>query len=288
MRSRCSLSNRAFLHSMTSTEINGDDRLSRIDRLRYIVRNIHAALTARDGRVQRFFGTPTSDPVRSSPSRFATEQFYLGQLERLPKRRTAVVEIGCGAGHMVRRLEAIDISGTYTGIDIDTRRFQATSTAAFDVHFVNTPIADFVPTEPIDLLLSFSALEHIPCDGVELARLQTCMSPGAIQIHAVPTRGAIFLYLWHGYRQYSVEALRQRFGSAAEIIKIGGMGSFLVHLGFITIPENLLRLSIRSKLPLVYDKACRLGFRVDRYLRFGASAAVVVVNRPRIDDHGSD
>ena len=69
-----------------------------------------------------------------------------------------------------------------------------------------------------------------------------------VQIHLVPASASLFLYLWHGWRQYSKKSwLYCRFTNITIKIKIrliplGGIKCFCVHLFKITFPGIVRRL----------------------------------------------
>ena len=221
-------------------EISGDVRLSTSDRLRYLWRNAHRNLSSLGrGPTTRPF-RPQVDAIPSiggqSPSRYLTEAFIATELARLlpPTGPVEVLEIGCGSGSMAARLERVGYHGRYVGADI-SNRFKM-DTGPLERIFYHGDANDVEPRDPINLLISVSALEHIPNDTALICRLSGYMERG-IQLHFVPARAALATYLWHGYRQYSPADLAERFG-ATEIIRLGGFGSFLLHLIVIT-PEML-------------------------------------------------
>ena len=63
------------------------------------------------------------------------------------------------------------------------------------------------------------------------------------------------LYLWHGYRQYTLRDIATKFGEqGTRVIGLGGLYSFLLHFFMITLGEMLLRLQLRNKTPSIYKK----------------------------------
>jgi SAM-dependent methyltransferase len=263
---------------MAASELNGDDRLSPRDRLRYLWRNACRNFWARGRAKSQSFlarGISPDDIRERSPSRFLTALFIRRRLIQLfPPHPINIVEIGCGSGSMMQRLFDLGYTGTYIGIDIDDR-FERDHGTDFKAAFLQADAHQFQPPHPVDLLFSFSALEHIDRDDELIARLSGFMKPGGVQVHIVPAAAGLFIYLWHGYRQYRPADLVKRFGDEAEIYRLGGVGSFLVHLVAITVPEILLRLPIRKTFPDAYARLVLAGFAIDRVLPVFPSAFVV-------------
>ena len=267
---------------MMTRELNGDTRLSPADRLRYLWRNTLRWL----GDVGRGPATTPFAPnwaacaplfVGQSPSRLITEAFIQTLPTRLSPRDIEVLELGCGSGSMVLRLARLGYSGRYVGVDIDNRFAKTLPEAVpFERTFVQTDAHSYMPPRPIDLVFSLSALEHIPNDDDLVKRIGTFVARGGIQLHIVPAGAALPLYLWHGWRQFTPRMLRDRFGEeGTEIYRIGGVGSFLVHLVTLT-PEIFIGNVIRRRATRLYRGLVRVGLRVDRALPFLPAAYVVL------------
>lgn len=265
-----------------TAEISGDIRLSLGDRLRYLWRNAVRNLSSlgRGPATRRF--TPPASSLESitaqSPSRLLTEACFASILTRtLPAGRPIeVLEIGCGSGSMAGRLARLGYRGNYVGIDVDDR-FRRELTEGFGTaSFVHTDAHLYQPPHPVDLIVSVSALEHIPRDAELIRRLPGYMAPGGLELHAVPAGPALIAYLWHGYRQYTPAALSARFGSErTEIIRLGGLGSFLLHVLVIT-PEIFVRRFVRARAPGFYRLLLRGALTLDRVLPFCPTGYVVV------------
>lgn len=265
-----------------TSELNGDLKLSPVDRLRYLwrnaVRNLEAGWRPRSSAA---FMPPVAEAMRwfrgQSPSRLLTEAFFETLPARFPVREVDVLEIGCGSGSMTARLSRLGYSGRYTGVDI-ADRFEREGIAGerFERRFVQSDAHQFKPPRPVDMIVSVSTLEHIPRDAALIQRLSATVAAGGIEIHAVPSRSALLAYLWHGYRQYSAEDLRVRFpGRAIEVLRLGGFATFLVHILMIT-PEIFVGKFIRARWPDVYRRAIALALTLDRVLPFCPTAYVVI------------
>jgi len=268
-----------------ASEINGDIPMPVARRIRYIARNVlrnvggfaapvsmrqwvfpHSVLTNRDIR-------------GASPARILGEAFVIHELPKLTiPRPLRVLDIGCGSGRMSDLLAKAGYGGHYTGVDVQDRfdsvRWQG---GAFTIDFVKGD-AHALNLEPgFDLIVSNSALEHIPDDGKLIARLQTLLARHGLQVHLVPSAWALFLYLWHGYRQYGRGAIAARFTRRdTQVYKLGGAACFLAHFFFITVPEILLRISLRKKFPALYAALLCSALRMDRLLPFMSSGYAIV------------
>ena len=83
-------------------------------------------------------------------------------------------------------------------------------------------------------------------------------------VHFVSSGWALPLYLWHGYRQYPLKSLRERFDpERTEIYRLGGAASYLLHFIVITLGEMLLRPPLAEAVRQAIRPASRYG-AVDR------------------------
>jgi SAM-dependent methyltransferase len=265
-------------------ELSGDVRLSASDRLRYLLQNAFRNIRTlgRGPRAERF--APSWDQCRpyfvgQSPGRLVTEFLIETELPKLfPPQPVAVLEIGCGSGSMASRLAKLGYSGDYTGVDVQDR-FQREAPTGFPFvkEFSVIDAHAFVPSRQVDLLLSVSALEHIANDSELIARFPSFMRPNGLEFHVVPSGPSLAVYLLHGFRQYTPKKLSDRFGAGqVRIVRIGGIGSFLLHACSITIPENLLGFSLRKTMPGGYRSLIRFALRADQALPYFPTAYAVI------------
>lgn len=266
-----------------SPEICGDGAMSAGDRLRYLWQNLcrNLATLGRGPMARPFFPDPEQARMAmtgQSPSRLITNVFIDSELPKLlPPRKLEVLEVGCGAGAMADRLAALGYSGVYTGVDIqDYFRRDRPGDFPFAVEFRQIDAHEFSPVRPIDLMVSVSTLEHIPADAKLIERFPGFFNRGGLEVHVVPAGSSLLPYLWHGFRQYTPAKLAARFGPNVELVKIGGLGSLLLHFLVITGPEMFLRRSPRKVLPGVYVKLMRLALSVDRILPVCPTAYAVI------------
>jgi len=264
-----------------NSEISGDGRMSVTDRLKYLLVNTARNLRPRRRTVhaEPYRPTALSDAMAvASPSRALTLSFLEQKLSNVQLHTTLrVLDIGCGSGFMSDTLAALGYQGVYTGIDIDDRfRKNVAYPDAFKRTFVNADAHTFTSDEPYDLIISFSALEHIPDDQNLVAHLDTLLSKDGTHVHIVPAAWGLPLYLWHGYRQYSLADIEQRFGaSGLKVYALGGLFSFFLHFAFITVLEMLLRLPVRNRLRRLYRALHRACLRLDRLAPVAPAAYVI-------------
>lgn len=264
-------------------ELSGDVRLSAGDRLRYLWRNALRNLGAlgRGPRTHAFF--PDLEKAQriaigQSPGRLLTELFIQSELPKLlPPRPLDVVEIGCGSGSMARRLAGLGYSGRYTGVDIvDRFRHDQIAGVPFEIEFFCIDAHEFRPRRGVDLMISVSALEHIPADAAVIARFREFLNPGGLELHVVPSGAGLAAYLWHGFRQYTPASLAGRFGDRIEVVRLGGFGSFLLHIAMITLPEMIFGKSVRKAAPRLYSTLLAVSLRIDRMLPVCPTAYAII------------
>ncbi len=88
-----------------------------------------------------------------------------------------------------------------------------------------------------------------------------------MQLHIVPSGWALATFLWHGYRQYSLGALAARFpADRTDIYQLGAAARLVLHMLCVTLPEILLRFSLRRKFGTAYARMLRAGLRLDNLL----------------------
>ena len=250
-------------------EISGDGGMTVAQRLRYLsvnlVRNL-GRCTAGPLRRNYCAARLLRTPATASPGRVLTEAFIGLELPRLlPPRDIRVLEIGCGSGSLTRLLAEFGYSGSYVGVDV-ADRFDRGAQSGFQRAFVRSDAHRFEPEGQFDLIVSVSALEHIPDDIGLIQRLSGFVAPGGLQLHFLPSSWGLPVYLWHGYRQYGQAALVERFDAErTTVYSLGGLTSFLLHFSFITLGEMLAPLRLRQRLPRLYGFLLDGGLRLDRW-----------------------
>lgn len=261
-------------------EICGDGRMTLFDRLYYMVLNCSRNIDMHRSAIRAVNFCESRQPRTSglvSPSRSLTEAFLYRKLpDLLPRGNIRVLDVGCGAGGLVRLLAELGYTGTYVGIDI-VDGFDRGEQEGFDKHFLSIDAHRYQPDEPFDLVISISALEHIPDDNLLIDRLCGFLAPGGLQLHFVPSGWALPTYLWHGFRQYTRSSLEQRFGAERTLVySLGGAASFALHLLVITGWEIFVRVSLRKRFSGIYTRLLDRCLRADRRVpAFGTFYAVV-------------
>jgi len=206
-------------------------------------------------------------PKTASPGRCLVEKFIHLELPKiLQTQHVDVLEIGCGSGSLLRLLEDGGFLGTYTGIDIENR-FHHPQQSSFVTKFIQGDAHNLQTDQKFNLIISNSALEHIADDKKLLIALMKKIKKGGYSVHFVPTGWALFAYLWHGYRQYTLSSLAERFApNITSVYALGGMFSWGLHICLITASEVFFRTNIRRKLPTYYHRLLTEANNLDRYM----------------------
>ncbi|WP_338186431.1 class I SAM-dependent methyltransferase [Thalassospira tepidiphila] len=275
------------------TEINGDGIRGIMPRLTYLVQNfLRNMRPSRKLKISRFstsslFSAPAKIQAWS-PGRGLSEQFITQHLPKLILAKAAtgtdglsVLDIGCGSGRSVELFEEAGLSGKWHGTDIDNR-FVERNNAKFVTSFSQGDILSAEWVTKFDLIYTNSALEHIPFNPEFPNKIREWLKPGGIQVHIVPAPTSLFLYLWHGWRQYSLRTLEEAFrDNNIEVFPIGGLFTSALQFFFITFWENILRISIRNKFSKTYKWLLFRAIRADRYApMFPVFYVVIASNDP--------
>jgi len=272
-------------------EINGDERLTPVDRLRYLAINAWRNLSGTFPRLPARHWVPDAATLAAhtsfagSPGRVQMDMFIASELPKIiPPGEIRVLDLGCGAGHLRFALAASGYSGTYTGVDISDHRFRSEDNEAFpNPTLLLGDAATIDLGGPYDLVISMSALEHIPDDRTALANAYAALTETGHQIHLVPNGAGLALYLWHGSRQYNARQLAERFPSPRrQVWQLGGLFSFILHVLVVTAFEQILRVNLRKMAPNLYARLNRGATRLDVFCPLGAATTVVMT--PKLDD----
>jgi len=265
-------------------DISGDARLSVGQRLQYLWRNARRNLVRSTNELKAHpwpLPADSYDMARGKPSplRVLSEAFLVLELPAIiGKTNISVLDIGCGSGRSLNLLVQAGFKGRYVGLDIEDRFAPSNEGKnAFDVSFTCQDVHLGLPEGPFDLILSNSALEHIPDDEGLAQKFNAALSNEGVQVHIVPAPAGLFTYLWHGYRQFSLTTIGQRFdGVNPKLYQLGGLFSFLIHLVLITVPEILLRVSLRNTAQIFYQMCLRSALRFDHLAPILATGYVIV------------
>ncbi len=195
-----------------------------------------------------------------TPSRLLCDAFWNSiNYENLKSKLNSNLnffDIGCGSGSYGKFLKKItgEYFSSYTGLDIYKNHnfpseFNHINSSANNVNKYIKMNTNFV--------ISQSALEHIENDIHVLDEITNKLIENKkpfVQIHMVPASMCLWLYLWHGYRQYSKKnlsnisnQLKNKFNINLSIVPIGGGNSFWTHLRYITIPVYFKKFILNDK-----------------------------------------
>ena len=166
-------------------------------------------------------------------------------------------DIGCGSGKYGKLLRKLSNQyfGSYTGLDIYKNDKYP---AEFNHICAKAENVSQYINKKINFVISQSALEHIEKDTFVIEEITKKLyenNTPFIQIHMVPASKCLWLYLLHGYRQYSKKnlsnisnQLKKRFNVNTYIIPLGGNISFWTHLRYITLPVFFKKRILKDKL----------------------------------------
>lgn len=261
-------------------EISGDTPLSPILRIKYLVRNLVVGVWGyRRGFSTSFWGPSNLPEGRETLSRKYIDGFLTEQLPQLlPQRSIRVLDLGCGSGYVRELLYRQGYVVEYVGLDVYRHpRFDSYGEYASSSLLIQRPIEEADISGEFDLVISMESLEHMKNDTIAVGRgLTVCRG---VELYTLPSFWSLFLYLWHGYRQYAPAHLRELFGANNGItgFRLGGAFSFFTHFLFSTVPSGLLGMNaehIRSSS--AYRRAERFAWRMDRFLPIMSSIYVVV------------
>jgi len=230
--------------------INGDRKLSIIQRLLYFPQCIKNwfQITPRNklsiNTVYLEF-----DPIfLGSPSRILCDMFWKSidwnYISAQLGGEINILDLACGSGHYglnYRQYLGTNF-GSYTGLDI----YKSSDFPDGFEHILDKAENLISHYNNQNLIVSQSALEHIEKDTQCLKDALNCQlhsSRKFMQIHLFPASISLFLFLWHGWRQYSLRNLSSisvELNSIANmqirVFPIGGIRSFYAHFRHITLP----------------------------------------------------
>jgi SAM-dependent methyltransferase len=276
------------LKSSSGHTFNGDRRLSKLDRVRWISANwlnntrpssdLDPSLELATFRIGAGSSAWSKIDPLASPSRRLCDLFWMA----LPWQRIAgelrgsvkVLEVGCGTGKYALLLQEClgEAFGGYLGLDV-------TNYAQWDDHRSN-PKIKFVCTDSgsteeylsgANLIITQSALEHFEEDMVffrQIAGYIAMTNRAIIQFHLVPSAHCLTTFPWHGVRQYTprtISRITKLFGAetSKRLYFLGSAACNRVHRRYITKPWLLGRDDRRQKRPAAYDRELRQAVQQD-------------------------
>jgi SAM-dependent methyltransferase len=197
---------------------------------------------------------------KKTPTRLLCDAFWNSidykNLKLKLESNLSFFDIGCGSGSYGRYLKQLTgkYFSSYTGLDI----YKNNNYPKEFNHIISNAENIYQHIEKkINFIISQSALEHIEKDSYVIEETTKKLienNKPFVQIHMVPSSKCLWLYLWHGYRQYSkknlstiLRQLKKKFSINALIVPIGGNHSYWTHLRYITIPVYFRKFILRDK-----------------------------------------
>lgn len=202
-----------------------------------------------------------------SPSRLLCNAFWNSidykKLETKLQSKINFLDIGCGSGQYGNFFKKISGNSfkSYMGLDIYKHdkfpnEFQHKLDKAENSHkYID---------DKINFVISQSSLEHIEKDITVIEKITKKLKEDkkpVIQVHLVPAAKCLWLYLCHGWRQYSyknisniIYKLEEKFLIQCELVPIGGNLCFWTHLKYITIPTIYNKSILKKKDWLWFEK----------------------------------
>ena len=121
-----------------------------------------------------------------------------------------VLELGCGAGHVTRRLA--DSGSRITAVEIDPSAAESARRFASDVHVANlehTALADLVGSARFDRIVLGDVLEHLARPEIVLGALRSHLNDGGYLVASIPnvTHADVRLMLLGGQWRYQNSGL---------------------------------------------------------------------------------
>lgn len=265
-------------------EINGDLKISFLKALAWfalnIIRNFRFSECERTSKT--FYANRNICKFNidiSSPGRTLVTLFNQLNLNSFLKKEhpPSCLEIGCGSGSFYESIKLKSVRANYTGIDLYSRFQKRVSSKC---RFIKMDILIFRPNEKYDFIYSNSVLEHCKDDHMIFKKSYEWLKEGGTALHFLPAASGVLLYPKHGFRQYTIYSLKNKVPCKDfSIYQLGGFGSFLVHLIFITVPEGFFRFPARKFCGRFYSIVKELGFRLDPILPFFGPMVAVVLKK---------
>ena len=105
-----------------------------------------------------------------------------------PRRGGRVVDLGCGTGELTRSLHERTAAASTLGIDSSVTMLRRSAEHAGEgLEFALGDIAEWTPSEPVDVVFSNAALHWIDDHDALIARLTRALAPGGQLAVQVPT-----------------------------------------------------------------------------------------------------
>ena len=197
-----------------------------------------------------------------SPSRLISDLFWSALPWELIKDEIGQINIfdtGCGKGLYALFLKKfINDINSYVGIDFYKRenwqKLMDQNSFITLIENSSSNIFEFIDNET-NLFITQSAIEHFDYDLEYFQQIKKFIDKkktNIIQIHLFPSPACLWLYFFHGVRQYNFRSIMQIIdifqstNSYFRIYPLGGNSSNVFHFFNITIPSLLKKWNIHS------------------------------------------
>ena len=190
-----------------------------------------------------------------SPSRMLCDLFWKKLNWNLLKKELGEINVfdtGCGNGKYGLILNDF-AKGINSYKGVDTSPWDIWKKLSKEYPFLSymeqkaDNITDDIPPNT-NLFITQSAIEHFKYDIEYFRKLKNFIKKdksNTIQIHLFPAPPSLWIYLWHGVRQYNFRSISKIINifddddnkSYAILFRLGGNASNLVHFKYITLPQ---------------------------------------------------
>lgn len=137
------------------------------------------------------------------------ESFVLSWIRRhLGKRGGAVLDVGCGDGLFLPRLQEF---GRPQGLEVDCELISAETRRNWEIYEGPLDTA-FQPGKEFDLIVALDVIEHIEHDVAAVCRMRDLLTPEGLLVLTVPALPRLWTRhddVNHHFRRYSKRSLRQ-------------------------------------------------------------------------------
>jgi hypothetical protein len=287
--------------------LNADIKLSKAKRIFWMFLNFinNSYFPQRKANVSiKQFSPDVSDavwaeiPKTTSPARGLTEIFLLSinwQAVRSELGGLNVFDTGCGSGRYGVMLCQISKARlTYFGIDTNVhthwKERQEENTYLRFKQISSDDAATHIP-ENTNFFFTNSSIEHIENDLEYFRQIRDFIGrtkKNTIQIHFFPSSVCLWLYLWHGVRQYTprtvskITDLFNQNDSYSILFSLGGNNCNSLHYSFVTKPTVWALL--KAKFGMRFNRNDRRKSHTEEYYRLLKTAidkdAIVASSNP--------
>lgn len=268
--------------------INGDHRLSKLDRILWYFLNwlnntratadIDLSLELARFRTGNVESVWSRIDAAASPARRLCDLFWL----LLPWQQIAselngsvhALEIGCGPGRYGLLVDEClgNSLAEYVGLDMtrhpewdDLQRNSKIKVVCTDSGNTRQYLAD------ANLIITQSALEHFEEDLVffrQIADYIATANRPIIQLHLMPSSACLTTFPWHGVRQYTprtISRITRLFGleTSKRLYFLGSIACNRIHRQYITYPRLLGKGDQRQDHLAAYDRELRRAVHQD-------------------------